>query len=680
MLSLSVLSYCAILHPVKVKAFASDLPYEGSDFENAYNYAITLNDQNVILYYGKTQVSGNSSVIGYIVCVFDNDVYFKRSNNYLYGYTTESGNTRIRPINIRNYHSNGYSTPNPSSTSLLFESASEGGNIYYNGQVYKSENASTGNLNLIKEIFQPEPTPYPSPSPSPLPSENPLPSVTPIPVITPTPFPEEHGHEIEHQYLYLTDFNLIRANRFFLAYGFQDNRIDLWTNDYVETTEGYLNGTFDIIGYSDGRETGHFSYSEWSRIQDEYGADYVLTLNTTGYSVYDQHFPLACRVTAVTGEAEPDEWTCKTNWDLDGLDSDLYTLVVTPKAPTGQGHDDEIFEHNGLLYMEQIKSGSEIENGAGNGQIIGELHEVTSSDGTSSQTFIWKTSSIIDVTKRTRIYANVLYAPENLTCLNGFNDFELGNEGFQYYSKTFSYQSDNPPVIVSIVYDGVYNASVFSDGVLSYVPYKVINGEKIYQGEIYKDARISGGGVCQIAYFSGFENGDIVGTDIYIDSGFGSIQPIYVGYYRQVPDEVYAIMHGVTQGQAQTDAIIQNAQQIAQDMTSVNNQTIENGVIADTIQFADALEEKGYTYGFQQVAGLKNSLMAVEPQSRISLPAIFDTSKYWVLDLAVVEQNLPQLWTFGRGLIHIWLALNLISQGSALFSYIADDDEGEEMD
>lgn len=305
---------------------------------------------------------------------------------------------------------------------------------------------------------------------------------------------------------------------------------------------------------------------------------------------------------------------------------------------------------------------------------------MTNSDGTSSQTFQWKTTSIIDVTKRTRIYANVLYAPENLQCLNGFNDFEVGNEGFQYYSKTFTYDTENPPVIVSLVYDGVYNASVFSNGVLSYVPYKIVNGEKIYQGEMIKDARISGGGVCQIAYFSGFENGDIVGTDIFIDSGFGSIQPIYVGYYKQVPAEVYAIMHGITQGQAQTEAIIENAQQIAEDMTSVNANTVDSAVMADTVQFANALEEKGYTYGFQQVAGLKNSLMAVEPVSRVQLPAIFDTSKSWVLDLSIVETYLPNLWTFGRGLIHIWLALNLISQGSALFSYIADDDEGEEMD
>lgn len=676
MLSLGVSLLLFGWSTVKSNAYIEDFPpsWQSTNLNNAYNKAIQLSSQ-------------------YQVAIFrsDNDfilVYGNGLNYYQYFasigsvnfYTTVNGQSQTNTYRIT-FSNNTETEPVSARTSINITDT----NFYCNSGFNKHNTGQELTRHL--EIFQvsptpeptPTPTPYPSPTPSPLPTVTPLPSETPSPVITPTPFPEDHGHEIQQQYLYLTDFNLIRANRFFLAYGFQDNRVDLWTNDYVETTAGTITGSFDIIGYTDGQETGHYSYSEWSRIQDEYGADFVLTLNSTGYGVYAQHSPLACRVTMVSGDSEPDEWTCKTNWETE-LDSDLYTLVVTPKQPTGQGHDDEIFEHNGLLYMEQVKSGSELVNGAGNGQIIGELHEVTNSDGTSSQTFQWKTTSIIDVTKRTRIYANVLYAPENLQCLNGFNDFEAGNEGFQYYSKTFTYDPENPPVIVSLVYDGVYNASVFSNGVLSYVPYKVVNGEKIYQGEMIKDARISGGGVCQIAYFNGFSNGDIVGTDIYIDSGFGSIQPIYVGYYKQVPAEVYAIMHGITQGQAQTEAIIENAQQIAEDMTSVNANTVDSAVMADTVQFANALEEKGYTYGFQQVAGLKNSLMAVEPVSRVQLPAIFDTSKSWVLDLSIVETYLPNLWTFGRGLIHIWLALNLISQGSALFSYIADDDEGEEMD
>lgn len=636
--------------------YLNDLPYTGTDFEDAYNYAITQSDKNVILYYGKTQVTASSAKQGFIVAVFEQDVYLYRGGVTLYGYTTTDGTTRIRPTIIKNFSNGVENNPNPSSTSLLFESSTSEATIYYNKNIYKSTISTNKEFGLLQEDFQPEPTPYPTATPLPLPSQTPLPTSTPLPVISPTPYPEDHGHEEQQQYLYLTNFDLIRANRFFLAYGFEDDRIDLWQNDYQEVTEGTIAGSFDIVGYSDGQEKGHYSYSEWSRIQDEYGADYVLTLNSTGYSYYEQHFPLACRVTAVTGEAEPDEWTCKNNWDSDELDSDLYTLVVTPKAPTGQGHDDEIYEHNGLLYMEQVKSGSELVNGAGNGEIIGELHEVTNSDGTSYQTFRWKSSSIVDVTKRTRIYANVLYAPENLVPLNGLNDFDDGNR-FQLYSKTFEYNSENPPVVIYLVYDGAYNSTIFTNGALSWNPWKYENQSKVFTGSITKTAKISGGGIVECVTFQDFSDGDIVGADLEFTSGIGSVQPLYVGSLLGIPDDVYALLYGITAGAANTNQIKTSIKELKDELSDTSQASEVTSQLSNVLT---DVSDKGFSYPIESLQQIKQGLDGVTSTRSIRLPALFAPDEYYEIRFDIIENELPALWVFIQAVINMACSISLI--------------------
>lgn len=645
---------------VAAEAYATDLPFNDNDFNNAYNYAINNNDKNIILYYGKTQVSGNSSVIGYIVCIFDDDVYLRRSNNYLYGYQDIEGNSRLRPNSIRNYHNGGYSTPNPSSTSLLFESASAGGNIYYNGNVYRTSVSSTGNLNLINEIFQPEPTPTPTPTPEP--------TITPIPTELPFQIP---GNEKQLQYLYLTDMNLIRANRFFLAYGFSDDRLDIWQSYYEEASHGFQQGNVTFSGSINGTTYENISLSEASRlIQTASGIEEIT--GQYGYFINLSDMKYACAVTGVTGSAAPDQWECQPESNGALGDDDIFITIDSAYHSTEATGNPPVYWRVYTVGGDQFQ-----ETGSISGTEVGTISETTDAAGNVITEIAWKTTSFLNVEHRSRIYANVLYAPEGLQCLNGLDDFDTGNANFQRASKTFMYQDDNHPVICALIYDGTYNSSIFSGGVLEYTPWKVVNGSKVYTGSIIPTTRISGGGVVHLAEFTDFQNGDIVGCDITILSGFGSIQPLYVGPYSAVPDEIYALINGITAGQAQTDQMIEMIKETAEELTAVNNNAVTTDINTNQSALTQALTSKGYTYPLVQISGLKESLMAVEPVGQIQLPAIFKSGESWILDLTVVENYLGPLWNFGRGLLYIWLALNIMDMLMDLFNYIAQYDQDD---
>lgn len=146
-------------------------------------------------------------------------------------------------------------------------------------------------------------------------------------------------------------------------------------------------------------------------------------------------------------------------------------------------------------------------------------------------------------------------------------------------------------------------------------------------------------------------------AEFYLNN-FQGLIPLYAGYLKYLPDDLYRYCFGTDRTiqaiDAQTAADQQHHDEMMDTSDSAQISTDGNELVEDADEkFGDLF------FPLQHAVDTAHDLANVNATGVIRLPAIFKDD-YWYLDLTVIERNLPQAWTFIQSLCQLAVAIYMI--------------------